>query len=62
MRVVVQRWSTSGWIAVRTARTDVNGHIDTTVRIPGTVGLRLYTPDTATYFGAVTLALVVGSG
>lgn len=59
VRVVVQRWSTSGWIAVGTARTDVNGHIDTTVRIPWKVGLRLYTPDTGAYFGAVTPGAVV---
>jgi len=62
VRVEVQRWSTSGWIPVRTAHTDVNGHIDTTVRVPWTVGLRLYTPDTAAYFGAVTPAVVVRAG
>lgn len=44
-----------------TARTDVNGHIDTTVRIPWTVGLRLSTPDTAVYFGAVTPGVTVAT-
>jgi len=59
VRVVVQRWSTSGWITVGTARTDVNGHIDTRVHIPWTVGLRLYTLNTGAYFGAVTPEVVV---
>lgn len=62
VRVEVQRWSTSGWIAVRTLGTDVNGHIDTTVHIPWTVGLRLYTPDTGAYFGAVTAGVAVAAG
>lgn len=57
--VAVQRWSTRGWITVRTVRTDVNGHIDTTVRIPWKVGIRLSTPDSSAYFGAVTASASV---
>lgn len=52
--VAVQRWSGTGWVTVRTVRTDSRGHLDTSVTIPWHVGIRLSAPDTPFAFGAVT--------
>ncbi len=57
--VALQRWSSTGWITVRNLRTDSRGHVDTTVRIPWRVGLRLTDNDDADTFGASTAGSVV---
>ena len=56
--VHLQRWTTNGWATIRTLRTDPLGHVSAAVRIPFTVGLRLWSPDTPTTFGAVTVPTV----
>ena len=55
----LQRWTATGWATIRTLRTDRLGHVSAAVRIPFTAGLRLWSPDTPTTFGAVTVPTVV---
>jgi len=50
--VAVQRWSSSGWLTLKTVHTDAHGNLDTSVSIPWRVGLRLATPDTPEIWGA----------
>ncbi len=52
--VTIQRWSRTGWLNLRTVRTDSRGHISASLQIPWKVGIRLVTPDTQAVFGAAT--------
>lgn len=55
LRVGVDRYAGNGkYVRVATVATDRLGHLDVSVRIPWTVGIRLTDADTSTVFGAVT--------
>lgn len=57
--IYLQRWTKTGWATIRTLRTDHLGHVTTQLRVPFTAGLRLWSPDAPTAFGAVTARAVV---
>jgi hypothetical protein len=52
--VAIQRWSSSGWLTLKTVSTDRNGNIATSVGVPFRTTLRLATGDTAGIWGATS--------
>jgi GH25 family lysozyme M1 (1,4-beta-N-acetylmuramidase) len=58
-KVVVQRWTTSGWITVTSARTNRLGNIRIALHIPFTVGVRLIDGPSASVWGATSPARVL---
>lgn len=57
--VAVQRFTSSGWVTIRTVTTDAAGHIALTLVIPFRVGLRLVDADTGVVFGATSNSVVL---
>lgn len=56
--VALQRWASTGWVTIAVLRTDSHGNLQSTVRIPWRVGLRLTDRDNAETFGATTPSTV----
>ncbi len=58
-RLYLQRWTKTGWATIRDLQTDRLGHVGAQIRIPFRTGLRLWSPDSPTTFGAVTAPTVL---
>jgi len=58
-RLYLQRWTKTGWATIRDLQTDRLGHVAAQIRIPFRTGLRLWSPDSPTTFGAVTAPTVL---
>lgn len=57
-QIVIQRWSRSGWLTLRTVTTDRDGNLVVPLRIPFVVGLRLTTEAGTSIGGAVSVPTI----
>lgn len=57
--VTIQRWTSTGWRRLTTARTDSHGNIRVALHIPFTVGLRLVDPSSANTWGVSSTSQIL---